>query len=468
MLKSVNFIAKIYLVVLLSVLSLVTCKAQSLVARIDSAMKVAHSNGVFNGNVLIVKNGRILYQQSFGFADNRKNRALTQDMKFDIGSVSKEFNGAGIMILKEKGLLKMESPLADFFPEFGAWAKKVRIKHLINYTSGIPKLSGNSPGANDSLIYADLKQLDHLDFEPGTRYDYNYVNVYLQHRIIERLSGVGYAIFIRENIFAPAGMKHSFVDYPTTAADMAQAFDENGSATPYSNNFKGWVRLPAYDLYLWQKALWSGRIISTESLKELAVAFSGGESSLGRVVMEEGKFIRHSHQGSNFNYEAVVSNTFADSVTIVLMTNNQQMKVQALNAMLLHILKNEAFVIPKKSLYLSIRGRLLENVESGLQYYRELKASHQDHYDFSTEIADLLNSGKYLHRRKLVKEAIRVYQTAVQLQGRNEDLSYGYELLGDAFTDAGEKQNAVMNYKKAVELDPKNKNAAAKYNDALK
>lgn len=440
-----------------------TSKAQLPTARIDSAMKVAYDYGIFNGNILIAKSNTVLYQKSFGFADNRKDRALTPDTKFDIGSISKEFNGAGIMILKEKGLLTLETSVAELFPEFAAWAKKVKIKHLINYTSGIPKLSWNSPAGNDSLLYVDLKKLQALDFEPGTRYDYNYINVYLQHRIIERLSKSSYAAFIKDNIFIPAGMKQAIVDHPTTSADMARAFDNDGIATSYPDNFKGWVRLTALDLYLWEIALWNRKIIAEQSLKELAVAFGSGESSLGRVVTTDGRFERHSHQGSNFNYEAVVSNSFSDSITIVLMTNSQQMKVQALNAMLLHILRNEPFTVPKKSLYLSIRTKLLENTEDGLKYYQELKANQSDRYDFSSEIPDLLNAGKYLQRRKKLQEAIRVYQVALQLDGRKEDLSYAHELMGDAFDELGDKANALIHYQKATELDPKNKNAESKY-----
>lgn len=430
---------------------------------IDSAMKVAYEYGVFNGNILIAKGNTILYQQSLGFANNRKDRVLNSDSKFDIGSISKEFNGVGMMILKERGLLTLESTVSEFFPEFSGWAKKVKIKHLINYTSGIPALSWNSPAGNDSLLYVDLAKLKELDFEPGTRYDYNYINVYLQHRIIERLSKSAYATFIKENIFVPAGMKSSMVDYPTSSPDMAQAFDNDGVATPYPDKFRGWVRLTAEDLYRFENALWNKKIVSEASLKELAVAFGSGESSLGRVVSVNGKFERHSHQGSNFNYEAVVSNSFNDSITIVLMTNSQQMKVQALNAMLLHILRNEPFTIPKKSLYLSIRTKLLEDVDAGLTYYRELKARHSDEYDFSSEIPDLLNAGKYLQRRKRLKEAIRVYEVALQLDGRKEDLSYAHELMGDAFDEWGDKANAVTHYQKATVLDPKNKNAESKY-----
>lgn len=438
-------------------------RAQLPTARIDSAMKVAYDYGIFNGNILVAKGNAILYQKSFGFADNRKDRALRPDTKFDIGSISKEFNGVGIMLLKEKGLLTLESSVSEFFPEFAAWAKKVKIKHLINYTSGIPRLPGDSPNGNDSLLYVDLKRLDQLGFEPGTRYEYSHINVYLQRRIIEKLSKRSYAAFIKENIFIPLGMTHAAVDYPTTSADMAQAFDDDGKATPYPDYFKGWTRLPIGDLYIWEKALWGGQVISTESLKELALAFGSGESSLGRVVITNGRFERHSHQGSNFNYEAVVSTSFTDSITVILMTNSQQLKVQALSAMLMHIVRNEPFTVPKKSLYLSIRSKLLENVEAGLNYYRELKANQSDRYDFSSEIPDLLNAGKYLQRRKLLKEAIRVYEVALQLDGRKEDLSYAHELLGDAFDELGDKANALIHYQKANALDPKNKNAESKY-----
>jgi len=254
-------------------------------------------------------------------------------------------------------------------------------------------------------------------------------------------------------------MKRSTIDLPVASPEMAQAFDTRRRNTPYAIGVTGWVRLPINDLYLWEKALFGNRIISRASLVELAAAFPGGESSLGTTGFENGNLVWHEHQGSNYNYEAVVYSYLPDAITIVMMTNNQQMKVQPLKATLMHVLRHEPFTIPKKSLYLTIREKLLENIDSGLAYYNELKIIGQEQYDFSAELADLLSSGKFLQRRKHTDDAIRVFNLAVGLKGSPEDISNGYELLAECFLTKDNKTDALINYKKAFEINPGNRNA---------
>lgn len=200
--------------------------------------------------------------------------------------------------------------------------------------------------------------------------------------------------------------------------------------------------------------------MSEKSLAELAVNFPGGESSLGSTGFENGKLIWHQHQGSNSNYEATIYSWLPDSITIVMMTNNQQMKVLPLKTALMNVLQNKPVIVPKKSFYLEIREKMLTSADSGLAYYHELKAYHQDKYDFSFEIGDLISTGKYVGRRAHYDDAIRIYRLAAELPARAGDKSYAYELIGQAFQSKNDKEQALLNYKKALEIDPENKNAA--------
>ncbi|GAA4317211.1 hypothetical protein GCM10023149_14660 [Mucilaginibacter gynuensis] len=148
-------------------------------------MQLAHTRGIFNGNVLVSRNGKVIYEKSLGYADGSKANVLTSAYKFDIGSVSKEFNGAAILLLKQRGKLSLDDPISKFLPELPAWASTVKVKHLITYTSGIPGFEPTS-AESDSLVWANLKGLKTLKFEPGTAYIYNHYNVYLQMRIVEK------------------------------------------------------------------------------------------------------------------------------------------------------------------------------------------------------------------------------------------------------------------------------------------
>lgn len=430
--------------------------SQKEIQQIDSVMQVALRRGIFNGNIIVAQKGKVIYQQSLGSADGSDNNPLTPNLRFDVGSVSKEFNGTAMMILKEQGKLSLDNTLSAYFPEFPSWAQQIRLRHLINYTSGLPMLT---PSNTDSDIYTSLLALKNLAFEPGTGYIYNHVNVYLQMRVIEKVSGQSYASFIQQYILAPAGMTETRVNYPTDSAGMARAFDNERRITPYGQNMTGWVRLPIGDFYKWSEALHQYRIISRESFAELAHNFPGGESSLGTTGFENGELIWHQHQGSNSNYEAVLYSYFPDQITILMMTNNQQMKVLPLKSTLLNILQHKPFTVPKRSLYLAIRDKILANADTGIAYYQQLRISDQETYDFSFEIGDLISTGKYLQRRSRYDDAIRIFKMAVQLDGKPADLSYGYELIGECYRQKGDKKLALEYYRNAVDKNPGNKNA---------
>jgi CubicO group peptidase (beta-lactamase class C family) len=426
--------------------------------RLDSIMKLAHLRGIFNGNVLVAKKGKIIYQASFGYARGHKSKKLTSELLFDIGSVSKEFNGTAIMILKERGLLHLEDPIAKYLPGFADWSRKVKIKNLINYTSGIPIFDPLSL-ETDSLIQVNLMSLKTLNFEPGTAYLYNHYNVYLQMRIVEKVSGMRYADFISKAILGPCGMTSSLIDVPADSEIMARAFNNEYEETPYLQGMTGWVRLPILDLYRWTECLHSGRILSKESLRELSYNFPGGESSLGTTGFENGELVWHQHQGSNSNYEAFFYCNVKDSISIVLTTNQQQLKVYAIKSALLEAIKGTPVTVPKKSVYLEIRERMLADLNKGLAYYNQLKAERQDVYDFSNETADMINTGRFLLRRHKFDEAIRLFSIAARLGGRSGDVSYAYELTADCYLKKGDRGQALVYYRKALDADAGNKNA---------
>lgn len=428
--------------------------------RIDSVIRLASKRGIFNGNILVKKSGKTLYEASMGYAEAGKKSLLNKDLLFDIGSVSKEFNGVSIMILQERGLLKLEDPLSKYIPGLGKWSDRVLIKHLINYTSGIP-LFNLLAQEKDEVIFENLRGLKDVQFEPASAYLYNHYNVFLQMRIIEKVSGLSYADFVKENIFTPLKMNNSVVDYPANGVRIAKAFDNDFKPTAYTQSMSGWVRLTVEDLGKWVDALDHYRVISAESYKSLSENFPGGESSLGSTGFANGQLTWHQHQGSNSNFEALLYSLPQQELSIVLMTNNQQMKVHGIKSAILGILQNQPVEVPKKSVYLEVREKILDNRAKGLAYYNLLRTNHFDSYDFSFEIGDLLSTGKYLQRREHFNDAIYIYNLAVRLKGQPSDIAYGYELMGNSYLSKKDKVQAIKSYQKAMEIDPGNKNAKA-------
>lgn len=109
--------------------------------QIDSLMQRSNKIGIFNGNVLISKNNKIIYNASFGYTDASKTNQLTTDYRFNIGSITKEFSAVALMQLKEQGKLKLNDKVSKFIPELPKWANEVTIKNLLQYTSGMPDVN---------------------------------------------------------------------------------------------------------------------------------------------------------------------------------------------------------------------------------------------------------------------------------------------------------------------------------------
>jgi CubicO group peptidase (beta-lactamase class C family) len=142
-------------------------------------MKHSNSTGVFNGNVLVSKNDKIIYASSFGFTDASKKNRLTKDSRLHLGSITKEFSAAALLQLEEKGKLKLSDPVSKFIPELPAWANEVTIKDLLQYTSGIPNVNWKKI-KNDKDLFDGLMSVEKLDFKPGTDYDYNNNNIFFE------------------------------------------------------------------------------------------------------------------------------------------------------------------------------------------------------------------------------------------------------------------------------------------------
>ncbi len=314
------------------------------VKQIDELMNAAHQIGVFNGNVLVAEKGKVIYRSAIGYADGTKTKRLSPELRFDIGSISKEFNGVGIMMLREQGKLKLDDNVSKYLTQLPRWADKIQIKNLIQYTSGLPVGKANT----DEEYSNALAKLKKLEFEPGTAFIYSNANVYLQKRIIEKITGLSYKAFVETKILTPCGMTRAAVDVPIGDPSKARAFDNNFVESKYTPESSGWVDMTMDDLYQWTKCLHSYRILNERSFKELAEGFGDSETSLGGTKFENNKLIIHQHQGSSYNYEALMVSRLPDDITVILLTNNRNFKLFELSDSIMAILNDSPYQVPKR------------------------------------------------------------------------------------------------------------------------
>ena len=191
------------------------------------------------GSVLVQKGEEVFFLKNFGLADLSSKEKITEHSIFNTGSISKTFVSNAILILEERGLLSIEHSLDRYFEDFKhpALSKKVKIKHLLSHSSGLPdirKVSENPTfylSAKDAENWAPIKQAEKLVFQPGERFQYSNPAFNGLALIIEKVSGQAWQTFVKENIFEPAGMTKSKITHgPHPQEAVAHAYVKSGNS----------------------------------------------------------------------------------------------------------------------------------------------------------------------------------------------------------------------------------------------
>lgn len=326
-------------------------KYSKLASSIDSLLNIKYRNGQLNGNVLVIQDGKEIYNNSFGYADGSKSTKLNKKYRFNIGSVYKEFPAVAIMQLKEKGKLNVTDKLSKYVKDLPQWSDSISIKSLLQYSSGLPKLNWEkyiSKGitvTEDNLI-DDLNNIKKLKFKPETDYLYTNYSPLLLTKIVEKITHQDFQTHAQKNIFEPYGLSQTKLNsqYPYKDRSlMAIPFNENFE----EDNYK--VSIPVMlfgfttsDMYKWFEQLDSFDIISKGSVKflseEAKMSTSNIQSPLGLGDWENGKLVEHSHHGSNLSYECVVRRFKQKGLTIVILTNQNHRNVYHISNEIIEII----------------------------------------------------------------------------------------------------------------------------------
>ncbi|MDG1528885.1 MAG: serine hydrolase [Polaribacter sp.] len=430
-----------FLLLLLSIILLVGCK--------NSSNKKA-------SNLSAIKNNHLINQNKIGYTDGSKLKKLNRNSIFNIGSIGKEFNAVAIMMLKEKGLLHLDDKISKFKMNLPEWSNTIRVNHLLQYTSGLPRVEWRTV-KNEKDIFADLRKIKQLKFKPGSGYIYSINNVILQRKIIEKVSGMSFVDFIQKNLLNTSNMTGALIDPSSENLQLAKPFNNDFiNDKPMDIEITGWVHPTLSDMRNWIGSLHSGKLISKESLAQLFDSYSkSSESALGVGKFENDKLSIHQHQGSSFNYESFIHYNVKEDLSIVLMTNNKNFKLREIAESIENITKGNAFSIPQKSVYLTIRQKCYDNVNEGIQFYKDLKENFLDTYNFSNE-SELNRVGYKLIEKHQIEDAIKIFKLLIS---EFPNSANGYDSIGEAYYLNGNNDLALVNYKKALELNPTNSNA---------
>ena len=245
------------------------------------------------GAVVLVKRGdKVLLRKGYGLANLELGVPLQPESVFEIGSITKQFTAAGILLLAERGRLRLDDEITRYLPDFPTHGKKITIQHLLTHTSGIADYTHLPEWAAHmredlapSAIVALIKDKP-LDFAPGERWAYDNSGYFLLGMVIEKAGGKSYAQFMMDEIFRPLGMKstrygsnkdlipHRACGYEPAGDGFANA-EYHSMTQPYA---AGALVSDVDDLAIWDRALYGESLLSKETLARM---FTAGQVSSG-------------------------------------------------------------------------------------------------------------------------------------------------------------------------------------------
>jgi CubicO group peptidase (beta-lactamase class C family) len=337
-------------------------KAQSIAQKADELLSAYSNQHKFSGNVLIAKEGKIIFEKSYGYADINTKQLNTAATEFRVGSLTKMFTSAAILQLAEKGKLSLTDPVNKYIPDF-AYGDSVKIINLLSHTSGI---TGHTDSPEPATLKESVEKFRYqpLAFKPGSRFEYNNFNYILLSYIAEKTSGVPFPKLIQSLVLAKAGMTHSGLDTKNrTSSAKAHGYTTNPATAEWMQANEGNVAIAAGagalystlgDLYKWSLSV-SKHSVLHDSLLNLALTPIQNNYGLGWMTTNTFGRKQIGHTGSIPGFIANFMKFPDQDVTIILLSNYEDINGGQLSKDLAAVTFGEAYNLPvvKKEVKLS-------------------------------------------------------------------------------------------------------------------
>jgi CubicO group peptidase (beta-lactamase class C family) len=304
------------------------------VTRMEQIVESYVSASQFMGSVLVARGNDIVLDKGYGFADLEWDVPNSPTTKFRLGSVTKQFTAASILLLEERGKLSVNELVKKYIPDTPAAWDKITIFNLLTHTSGIPNFTSFPEYRKMEPFPATPEQLvalfrdKPLDFQPGERWSYSNSGYVLLGYLIEKISGESYEKFVQENIFTPLGMKDSGYDsnsaiiphrargYLPGPGGIANA-GYIDMTIPFS---AGSLYSTTEDLLRWGQGLFGGKLLSAESLRKMTTPFKQNYAfGLGVNTLHGHPII--AHDGGIEGFSTIIQYFPEDKLTVVVLGN---------------------------------------------------------------------------------------------------------------------------------------------------
>jgi CubicO group peptidase (beta-lactamase class C family) len=437
--------------------------------------------------VAVVQHGKIVLLGAYGVASLQDSLPVTGETVFPIFSITKAFTGVAAMQLVEAGKLDLAAPVSHYLDGLPQAWRMVTIRQLLTHASGLPNILDNETGgliaAGEAAAWAKVQAMP-MEFAPGEKFSYCQTNYLLIGRIIDKLSGESFIQFITEKQLQVAGMPltafgdgHAVIPHGIRDYSLARGFSaDSPSPGRYDNLFVEFspslltaagMNSTAEEMARWIIALQQGKLFKEKS--SLALLWTPGLLNNG-LPRGFSQFLNGYALGwpvamrSEHRAIAAVGGGHAavfvypdDDLTVVILTNlkraDPESFIDEVAGYYVPGMKASAgFGLPPS--IRALRAELMRHgFESTPQVVSELKKKDGR---FELTENEVNTWGYQLVEQKQVKEAIEIFKLNVSLYPRSWNT---YDSLAEVYEDVGDKSSAVKNYKRSLELNPRNDHA---------
>ncbi|MGO9259216.1 MAG: serine hydrolase [Bryobacteraceae bacterium] len=319
--------------IVLSLILAGPCLAQD-ATRMDQIVQSYVADRRFMGTTLVARGGQVLFDKAYSSANLEWDVPNTPDTKFRLGSVTKQFTAASILLLEERGKLSVNDPVKKFMPDAPAAWDKVTIFHLLTHTSGIadftsfPDYPKIEPFATTAAKLVALFRDKPLDFQPGEKWSYDNSGYVLLTYVIEKITGDSYEKFVRENIFTPLAMKDTGYDSNSAIIPHRASGYSAGRGGIENAGFihmtipqgAGALYSTTGDLLKWEQGLFGGQVLKPASLDKMTTPFKENYA-FGLMVETAAGHKKISHGGGIEGFNTNLTYYPDDQLTVVVLAN---------------------------------------------------------------------------------------------------------------------------------------------------
>jgi CubicO group peptidase (beta-lactamase class C family) len=345
-------------------------------ARLERAIETRAAAGYFMGSVLVARDGKTLLSKGYGKANIADDTPNAPTTKFRLGSITKQFTAASILLLEERGKLKVEDPVRKYMPDAPpAWGS-ITLFNLLTHTSGIPNYTSFPDYESTKRLTQTPAEVvarfrdKPLKFTPGSAYEYSNSGYVLLGYLIEKVSGQPYAKFVQDNLFAKLGMKDSGYDSSTgKIARRAQGYMQ-GPGGPVPAPFidmsvpfsAGALYSTTEDMLRWEQGLFGGKVLKPTSLDKMTTPFKDNYAFGLRVEPgpNGGKII--SHTGGIEGFNTRVAYVTADKLTVIVLANLNGPAADEITNDLRKVAENEPGLLPSDRIATAVPVEVLDRL----------------------------------------------------------------------------------------------------------